>query len=175
MMKRFAAPLFFVAIATMTLVGCSSSAEVADTTAVTEGVNETIVDESSPITEGNQQDGGIVETTIEDGVEQAVTSLTESPGLATDGFVGALKDVKVTSCQLDGAAWNANGTVTNSSGTDASYRIYVAFNVKGTTDTKAVIQADVDVANGKTEKWSASADVADKDLQCILRVERAKK
>ncbi len=140
--------------------------------------------EASPVvSEANSVDGSVAPDSAigpdsvapPETVQQAVTSIVEQPGLAKDGYVGAAKDVKLATCNLDGAAWAADGTVTNNSDSDASYRIYVAFNVKGSTDTKAVSEADIDVAKGKTEKWNVTADVADKDLQCILRVERAKK
>jgi hypothetical protein len=164
---------------TVALAGCSgkSSVQSAGDPAQTTVVG---VAEGESGTVAPSVDAGATETTdqpIETVAPESVApnSISEQPGQAKDNYVGALKDVKMTSCKLDGASWMADGTVTNPTDADAKYRIYVALNVKGSTDTKALIEADVDVAKGKTEKWSAAADVADKDLICILRVERAKK
>ena len=103
---------------------------------------------------------------------EAVTDVSVQPGLSKDKFVGAASDVKTETCGADAGGWSASGTVTNASGAAATYRVYVAFNVKGTTDTRGLVQTDVKVADAKTEKWKASAKVAGKDLICILRVER---
>jgi hypothetical protein len=173
-----------VAVIAATLTGCSGKSSVqsaGDPAKIT--VVGTVAGESGTVPESIAEDGtptddtvaadAVPETTAPD--TAAPNSISEQPGQAKDNYVGALKDVKMTSCKLDGASWTADGTVTNPTDADATYRIYVALNVKGSTDTKALIEADVDVAKGKTEKWAAAADVADKDLMCILRVERAKK
>jgi hypothetical protein len=170
-MKRLASTLSVssLLVSAVLFVGCSSGS--------TSKAESTIAVTQVESSDGSASSESVAASDVEapETVAQAVTSISEQPGQATDGFVGAAKDVKLESCKLDGAAWAANGTVTNSSESDASYRIYVAFNVKGSTDTKAAIQANVDVAKGKTEKWDVTADVADKDLQCILRVERVNK
>ena len=113
------------------------------------------------------------DTNVDSAPVVAVTSIEEQPGASDDDFVGAAKDVTLKSCKLSGSKWVAEGTVTNESGGDAKYRIYVALNAPGTTDTKALVQANVEVPDGKTETWSVEADVATPDLTCILRVERA--
>ena len=104
----------------------------------------------------------------------AVTNVSVQPGLSDDGFVGAASDVTTKHCMKVDAGWEADGTVKNSSGANATYRIYVAFNKKDTTDTLALAQTDVSVANGKSATWTAAGTVGDDDLVCVLRVERTK-
>ena len=108
-------------------------------------------------------------------VAKAVTDVAVQPGLSGDKFVGAASDVKTTSCKRSGDHWAASGTVTNKSGKDAGYRIYVAFNRVGSTDTRALVQTDLAVPNGKSQPWEAVAAVTDEALTCILRVERTAK
>ena len=104
--------------------------------------------------------------------KQAVSNVSIQPGQSTDEFVGAATDVTTDVCKRDGAGWTISGKVKNTSGAAANYRIYVALNRKGSTNTRALVQVDKAVANGKTESWSAKAEVTDPDLVCILRVER---
>lgn len=106
---------------------------------------------------------------------QAVTNVIVQPGLSDDGFVGAASDVTTEHCELASGRWAVDGKVTNSSGSDASYRIYVALNRKGTTDTRALLQVNMDVPDGKTVPWTTAAELSDSDLICILRVERTAK
>ncbi len=103
---------------------------------------------------------------------QAVSNVSIQPGQSTDKFVGAAADVTTDVCKADGAGWKASGTVKNSSGAAANYRIYVALNRKGSTDTRALLQVDKSVANGKTVPWEVDVAVSDADLVCIMRVER---
>ena len=103
---------------------------------------------------------------------QAVSNVSIQPGQSTDKFVGAASDVTTDVCKKDGAGWTISGKVKNTSGAAANYRIYVALNRKGTTDTRALLQVDKSVANGKTEPWATKAAVTDANLVCILRVER---
>jgi hypothetical protein len=104
--------------------------------------------------------------------KQAVSSVSIQPGQSTDKFVGAASDVTTEVCKSDGTDWVVSGKVKNSSGAAANYRIYVALNRKGSTDTRALVQVDKSVADGKTEPWDIKAAVSDSDLVCILRVER---
>lgn len=102
----------------------------------------------------------------------AVVDVDIQPGQATDEFVGARKDVTVDRCNRRDDEWVAAGTVTNTSGGAATYRIYVAFNVADTADTRGLVQVDVQVADGATEEWGATVPVPEDGLTCILRVER---
>jgi hypothetical protein len=103
---------------------------------------------------------------------QAVSQVSVQPGQSTDKFVGAASDVTTDSCKKEGGSWKISGKVKNSSGSTAKYRIYVALNRKGSTDTRGLLQVDKTVDNGKTEDWSTSAAIGDDELICILRVER---
>jgi hypothetical protein len=103
---------------------------------------------------------------------EALSNVSIQPGQSTDKFVGAASDVTTDVCKPDGAGWTASGKVKNSSGAAANYRIYVALNRKGSTDTRALLQVDKSVADGKTEPWEVKAAVTDADLICIMRVER---
>jgi hypothetical protein len=103
---------------------------------------------------------------------QAVSQVSVQPGQSTDKFVGAASDVTTDVCTQDGGTWKVSGKVKNSSGAAANYRIYVALNRKGSTDTRGLLQVDKTVQDGKSEDWSTSAELADVDLICILRVER---
>ena len=95
------------------------------------------------------------------------------PGLAKDGFVGARQDVSVDRCERVDDGWMASGEVTNSSGTDADYRIYVALNVDNTSTTRGLVEVDAAVADGKTEPWEVVVPLDEIwGLSCILRVER---
>lgn len=102
---------------------------------------------------------------------KAVSDVKVSPGQAKDGFVGAASDAKLDSCAKAGSDWKVSGSVKNPTAGAASYRIYVAMNAVGTTETRALKQIDVTARAGETKKWSASAPVSGK-LSCILRVER---
>lgn len=182
--------------ATLALGACSSSATdtAADTTAASETTAQSVSGSDTTASGDVAQTDPVVETTaaVEPpesapsaasaasapstlAVAKAVTDVAVQPGLSGDKFVGAASDVKTTSCKRSGDHWAASGTVTNKSGKDAGYRIYVAFNRVGSTDTRALIQTDVAVANGKSQPWEAVATVTDEALTCILRVERTAK
>lgn len=179
--------------ATLALGACSSSATdtAADTTAASETTAQSVSASDTTASSDVAQTDPVVETTaaVEPpesapsaasapstlAVAKAVTDVAVQPGLSGDKFVGAASDVKTTSCKRSGDHWAASGTVTNKSGKDAGYRIYVAFNRVGSTDTRALVQTDVAVANGKSQPWEAVATVTDEALTCILRVERTAK
>lgn len=179
--------------ATLALGACSSSATdtAADTTAASETTAQSVSASDTTASSDVAQTDPVVETTaaVEPpesapsaasapstlAVAKAVTDVAVQPGLSGDKFVGAVSDVKTTSCKRSGDHWAASGTVTNKSGKDAGYRIYVAFNRVGSTDTRALVQTDVAVANGKSQPWEAVATVTDEALTCILRVERTAK
>ena len=190
---RGSAALF--AVSAFAFAGCSSSSK--DTTAAAETTAQSVNSSDTTASGDVAQTDPVVETTaaVEPpesaptapsaasaasapstlAVAKAVTDVAVQPGLSGDKFVGAASDVKTTSCKRSGDHWAASGTVTNKSGKDAGYRIYVAFNRVGSTDTRALVQTDVAVANGKSQPWEAVATVTDEALTCILRVERTAK
>jgi hypothetical protein len=95
------------------------------------------------------------------------------PGLADDEFVGARQDVSVDRCERVDDGWIASGEVTNGSGADADYRIYVAMNVDDTSTTRGLVQVDASVADGETKPWEVVVPLDEIwGLSCILRVER---
>lgn len=189
--------------ATLALGACSSSATdtAADTTAAAEPAAQSVSSSDTTMSGDVAQTDPVVETTAAAeppksaasaasapstvaaapsapstvATAKAVTDVAVQPGLSGDKFVGAASDVKTTSCKRSGDHWAAGGTVTNKSGKDAGYRIYVAFNRVGSTDTRALVQTDVAVPNGKSQAWEAVAAVTDEALTCILRVERTAK
>ncbi len=176
-----------IAAGVLVLAGCSSTKSSSDTSAPQPDTTTLVAptgsdtttaapapDNTDPVvTDGAEVDSTIAGATATTAAPmQAVTNISIQPGLSKDKFVGAATDVKTERCSADATGWSASGTVTNTSGSNATYRIYVAFNAKGSTDTRGLVQADVAVSNGKTEKWKATAKLADKDLICILRVER---
>jgi hypothetical protein len=102
-----------------------------------------------------------------------VVAVDIQPGTAEDGFVGARQDVTVDRCERVDDGWVASGSVTNSSGADADYRIYVAMNVENTSTTRGLVQVDASVADGATEPWEVVVPLDEIwGLSCILRVER---
>jgi hypothetical protein len=100
-----------------------------------------------------------------------ITDVKQAPGTG-DGFTGALADSKVTHCDPKGSGWTVDGTVTNSSDAAVDYRIYVSLlNAGG--DTRALVEVDSQgVDAGKSKDWTVDIPSPDKDLQCVLRVER---
>ncbi|WP_423920220.1 hypothetical protein ACPEEZ_13830 [Frigoribacterium sp. 2-23] len=101
----------------------------------------------------------------------AVTDITDNPGSAAD-FTGALADTKQTTCELSGGAWNVAGTVTNPTESAQHYRIYVSLNNES-QETRGLKQVDVEsVAAGATADWSTTIETGEKNLSCVLRVER---
>jgi hypothetical protein len=105
-------------------------------------------------------------------LDPAYVDVDVGPGLGTDGFVGARDDVQLERCELDGDHWVAGGTVTNTSGAGAGYRIYVAFNPPDSAEARGLVQVDFLIPEGETKVWEAVAWIADPDLECLLRVER---
>jgi hypothetical protein len=105
-------------------------------------------------------------------LDPAYVHVDVGPGLGTDEFVGAREDVYLDRCELDGDHWVAAGTVTNSSGAGAAYRIYVAFNPPGSADARGMVQADFLIPDGDSQSWEVVAWIADPGLECVLRVER---
>ncbi len=101
----------------------------------------------------------------------SVTEITDTPG-SGENLVGALADSAVSTCELEGDAWNVAGTVTNPTEDAADYRIYVSL-LTADGGTRALQQVDVvGVDAAATEEWSATVAVADEGLSCVLRVER---
>ncbi|WP_426624233.1 hypothetical protein ACPPVW_16935 [Leifsonia sp. McL0607] len=99
-----------------------------------------------------------------------ITQITHKPGTDT-GYVGALKDVKLGSCKADSSPAHFEGTVTNPTSTEQSYRIYVSLLSAGATI--GVHEVDVSGVSGHaTEKWSGTLPTGKPGTTCILRVER---
>ena len=105
-------------------------------------------------------------------LDPAYVDVDVGPGLAADGFVGAREDVQLDRCELDGDHWVAGGTVTNTSGAGAGYRIYVAFNPPDSAEARGLVQVDFLIPENETKMWEAVAWIADPELECLLRVER---
>ena len=105
-------------------------------------------------------------------IKRAVTSVIVQPGSSDDGFVGAASDATTEHCVKSADGWTADGKMTNTSGSNANYRVYVAFNAVGSTDTKALVQINVAAKQGSRVAWSAKAVGVSGALECILRVER---
>jgi hypothetical protein len=102
----------------------------------------------------------------------AYVDVEVDPGLGTDDFVGASEDVRLDRCELEGDHWVAAGMVTNTSGTGAGYRIYVAFNPPESVTTRGLVQVDYIIPEGESQTWKAVAWITDPALDCVLRVER---
>jgi hypothetical protein len=99
-----------------------------------------------------------------------VTNIQTQPG-SGDKFVGALADVKITTCDADKAPAKFAGTVTNPEKSAQSYRIYVS--LLTSSATIGVDEVDVDkVGAGKTVKWSGTLNAGEQGTRCVLRVER---
>lgn len=138
-----------------------------------DSVDSTVVTATSPATDDSSASASAVPTTGPDSAPtQAVSQVLVQPGQSTDKFVGAASDVTTDTCKQEGGSWKISGKVKNSSGSKADYRIYVALNRKGSTDTRGLLQVNKTVEDGKSEEWSTSAVLGDDDLICILRVER---
>lgn len=61
--------------------------------------------------------------------------------------------------------------MTNPESDTQDYRLYVSAMTDG--DTVGLVQVDVaDVAGGETAEWEAQMDLAQEDINCVLRVER---
>ena len=100
-----------------------------------------------------------------------ITDITDPPGTGAN-LAGALKDTTVTACTQKGSAWSVTGTVTNPTTAAADYRIYVSL-LNPSNDTRALKQVDVDaLAASANADWSADIPVNEKNLSCVLRVER---
>lgn len=103
--------------------------------------------------------------------EAGVTDIVDTPG-SGEGLAGALADAEVKKCELVDDHWEVSGTVTNSSEGAASYRIYVSLLTEG-GDTRSLTQVNVDAIDGGAEtEWSTTVALDEKDLTCVLRVER---
>ena len=61
--------------------------------------------------------------------------------------------------------------MTNPESETQDYRLYVSAMTDG--DTVGLVQVDVaDVAGGETVEWEAQMDLAQEDIDCVLRVEQ---
>lgn len=101
----------------------------------------------------------------------SITDISDAPG-SGEGLVGALADTTVETCELGDGVWDVAGTVTNSSDAPASYRIYVSLLAEG-GETRSLTQVDVEPLDAGAEtEWETTVDLDEKDLSCVLRVER---
>lgn len=97
-------------------------------------------------------------------------NVTDQQG-SVEGFVGASDDAEITLCETDDNQSSAEGTVTNPTDVNQSYRLYIAFS-EG-RDTKDLVQVDIEsVEPGEALTWDAQVPVNIKDVQCSARVER---
>lgn len=104
--------------------------------------------------------------------EKAAITDVKTPAGGDGDYVGASKDVQVTTCKRDGSKWSVSGTAKNPESSAQGYRIYVSL-LKGQSDTRAVKEVDVaSVGGGDSEKWNTSIDTDERGLSCVLRVER---
>jgi hypothetical protein len=100
-----------------------------------------------------------------------LTETTHAPG-SGENLVGAVADTKVTSCAQKGDGWTVAGTATNPTDAAVDYRIYISLLDKS-NDTRALVETDLDgVAAKASQDWSKDIAVTDKNLTCVLRVER---
>jgi len=112
-------------------------------------------------------------TTLPPPPSDSYVSTIVAPGLGEDDFVGARQDVTLDTCEKADAGWIASGEISNTSGNDADYRIYVALNPAGGSETRALVEVDANVSDGDTAPWEVTIPITDTDgLTCILRVER---
>ncbi|MBN2177294.1 MAG: hypothetical protein JW722_06515 [Demequinaceae bacterium] len=88
-------------------------------------------------------------------------------------YVGALTDIVASSCEGDGVTWVGSGTLTNPTGADVDYRVWVAF-IDHEGETVGLVQDDVTgVTPLESGDYSASMPYTeDSMLSCVLRVER---
>ena len=120
-------------------------------------------------TVGRVRDPESTDTTV----APAYLDVDVGPGLGTDGYVGARDDVQLDRCELAGDHWVAAGTVTNTSGAGAAYRIYVAFNPPDSATRRVgSCRSTSSIPEGETQAWEAVAWITDPGLECVLRVER---
>lgn len=103
--------------------------------------------------------------------DAGITDIVDAPGTG-EGLVGALADTETSTCKLVEGKWDVAGTVTNSSDAPASYRIYVSLLNEG-GDTRSLTQVNVDpIDPGAETEWSTAVPLEEKNLSCVLRVER---
>lgn len=101
---------------------------------------------------------------------QPVVSIEHQPG--TGEYIGALDDIDNLTCQQADTGWEAFGTATNPTDTDADYRIYVSF-LDNNGETLGLLETDLDrLAPGTSSEWSATLTSTPASLECVLRVER---
>lgn len=101
---------------------------------------------------------------------QKVIEIADQPGSVED-YAGAVEDAELDTCAADGDGLDIAGTVTNPESDTEDYRLYVSAMTDG--DTVGLVQVDVaDVAGGETAEWESQMDLAQEDIDCVLRVER---
>lgn len=121
---------------------------------------------------GDAPDGKASASASASATEQPAITEVQTPAGGDGDYVGAVKDVQVTSCKRDGSSWSVQGSAENPEDSAQSYRIYVSL-LKGASDTRAVKEVDVDGVDAKGSKdWDTTIDTTESGLSCVLRVER---
>jgi hypothetical protein len=99
-----------------------------------------------------------------------VQDVTDSP--RTEDYEGARDDVTDLVCEQDGTVWRVAGTVTNSTGATADYRIFTAF-LDDTGETIGLLQTDLAALEpGEARPFDDELALEADELTCGLRVER---
>jgi hypothetical protein len=94
-----------------------------------------------------------------------------TPPGTSKGYVGAARDVNLSTCHSSKTTTTFAGTVTNPTGTSQSYRIYVAVTLEGST--LGLDEVDVKtLAATATSRWKGSLSGGAHGATCVLRVER---
>ncbi|GAA4479509.1 hypothetical protein GCM10023190_22710 [Enteractinococcus fodinae] len=105
-----------------------------------------------------------------DAANQKVIEIADQPGSVED-YVGAAEDAEIDTCAAGGDSLDVAGTVTNPESETHDYLLYVSAMTEG--DTVGLVQVDVaDVAGGDSAEWESQMDLAQEDIDCVLRVER---
>lgn len=102
--------------------------------------------------------------------KETVTDVRDPQG-SVAGYVGAMQDVTMETCETTDGALKVDGTVANPVGEPQQYRIYVSA-MEG-EDTRGIVQIDVPtVAGNESTIWATEIALSDPGLTCLLRVER---
>lgn len=160
MRKTWATSLTAAILAAGILTGCSGGGDDEASDAP-----EAVVEE--PQNEANGSDGG------DNKPERKKDTYTDvrDPQGSVEGYVGAMNDAAVSSCDSEGDVLVATGTVTNPEDDAQEYRIYVS--AMDGSDTRGIVQVDVGpLDGGATADWDAEFELDGDDLSCLLRVER---
>jgi len=148
-----------VALASLTLTGCSVFGSDPSPTASAPTTAAADASSSPSASHSPLQPGGVYVDVVDSQAE--------------GDFVGAFTDVADSSCAADGAAWVSTGTLANPTGDAVDYRVWTAF-LDADGETVGLVQAKVDgVTPGASGEFSSSMPYDGSGaLTCVLRVER---